>query len=132
MQTPECGQVQNDDLQPEIGWFGWEVYPHSAANAHSTDKWSSRWLGRPPPICDDGLQGIATWEYQVFSQSHDAKTGSNFTNWFDNCYFGPRCSIEYVEWVRYAKEHAFQLVQEHLRVSAERQKQLYDRNSGTP
>ena len=49
-----------------------------------------------------------------------------------NSDFGPSCPIEYVEWVRYAKEHAFQLVQEHLRVSAERQKQLYDRNSGTP
>ena len=47
-------------------------------------------------------------------------------------YFGPSCPIEYVEWVLYAKEHVFQLVQEHLRVSAERQKQLYDRNSGTP
>ena len=46
-----------------------------------------------------------------------------------NSDFGPSCPIEYVEWVRYAKEHAFQLVQEHLRVSAERQKQLYDRNS---
>ena len=46
--------------------------------------------------------------------------------------FGPSCPIEYVEWVRHAKEHAFQLVQEHLRVSAKRQKQLYDRNSGTP
>ena len=49
-----------------------------------------------------------------------------------NSDFGPTCPIEYVEWVRYAKKHAFQLVQEHLTVSAERQKQLYDRNSGTP
>ena len=49
-----------------------------------------------------------------------------------NSDFGPSCPIEYVERVRYAKEHAFHLVQEHLRVSAVRQKQLYDRNSGTP
>ena len=45
---------------------------------------------------------------------------------------GPSCHIENVEWVRHAKGHAFQLVQLYLRVSAERQKQLYDRNSGTP
>ena len=25
MQTPESGQVPNNALQPEIGWFGWEV-----------------------------------------------------------------------------------------------------------
>ena len=49
-----------------------------------------------------------------------------------NSDFGPSCPIEYVEWVCYATEHAFQLVQEHLRVSVDRQKQLYDRKSGTP
>ena len=72
MQTPKSGQVQNDALQPQIGWLGWKILPHSEANAYSTDKWSSGCLRRPSPLCDHGLQGIITWEYLVFSQPSDA------------------------------------------------------------
>ena len=42
------------------------------------------------------------------------------------------CPNAYVEWVRQASEHAFEFVQKQLHTSAERQKTLYDRNSGTP
>ena len=56
----------------------------SVANAYSTHKWSSRRLGRPSPLFDDDLQDMATWEYQVSSQFHDAQTGSSFSSWFNN------------------------------------------------
>ena len=42
------------------------------------------------------------------------------------------CPNAYVEWVRQASEHAFEFVQRQLHTSTERQKTLYDRNSGTP
>lgn len=42
------------------------------------------------------------------------------------------CPVEYVEWVRQATEYAFQFVQQNLQASAERQKLLYDRASGSP
>ena len=44
----------------------------------------------------------------------------------------PACPIQYVEWVRDAAEHAFEFVQRNLKTSAERQKKLYDRKSGSP
>ena len=42
----------------------------------------------------------------------------------------PTCPVFYVEWVKDASEHAFEFVQRNLKVSAERQKRLYDRKSG--
>ena len=44
----------------------------------------------------------------------------------------PACPVQYVEWVRVAVEHVFEFVQRNLKTSAERQKKLYDRKSGSP
>ena len=44
----------------------------------------------------------------------------------------PACPVQYVEWVRDAAEHAFGFVQRNLKTSAERQKKLNDRKSGSP
>ena len=42
------------------------------------------------------------------------------------------CPIGYVEWVRQATQYAFRVAETNLQSSAQRQKRLYDRNSGVP
>ena len=44
----------------------------------------------------------------------------------------PMCPVEYIEWVRLATQYAFQFVQDNLKLSAARQKLLYDRCCGSP
>ena len=41
-----------------------------------------------------------------------------------------QCSVLYAEWVKNATNEAFQLVRDNLKLSAQRQKKYYDRNSG--
>ncbi len=45
---------------------------------------------------------------------------------------GPKCPVEYVEWVKAASTQAFDLARANLKVSAERQKRNYDADAGLP
>jgi len=45
---------------------------------------------------------------------------------------GPRCPIEYVEWVRAASSQSFELARRNMKASAERQRRNYDANASLP
>ena len=44
----------------------------------------------------------------------------------------PECPVAYVEWVQQAMQQAFTFVQKNLKASVERNKSLYNQNSGNP